>query len=228
MSRIWNEQFEAAGYDETWSGGETVGAGCTLDEDADPSDVSNPRAWGNKCLKVISATPGFGAYVLHTFGSPPDPSFLRLEVVVTAESLANTQGKLLANSTDGSNPIYNLLVYQIADVLVFLLQIYHDGSANNYLSSVISLNTKYRVELQWDVAGDLWEWKVNGVSQDNGALTATHPGALTVLAVGVFSGNAVALTVYIDLVTIDDAAWVGEEIIIPVMMHHHTKNIRSI
>ena len=83
MSRVLDEKFEGAGYQESWS--ETVGTGCTLDEDAATSDTGSPSGSNSQCLKVIGN--GSNAVYAENINTPPPTTFyFRVEIYLKALS----------------------------------------------------------------------------------------------------------------------------------------------
>ena len=224
MSRFWDEQFEATGYDETWSEGVT---GTTIDPNADPADVSSPSSWDTKSMKITCAGgSGNEVYLKHVDGSTYAVTYYRLEIVVTAESLSNgNQNYVLWIYRDSSFAnAFTLFITQVSANLYFKLNAYHNGSANNYQSLAdISIGTRYRVELMWNATANTWAWKIDGVAQPNnvdgsdpveseGTLTDTHATTVDAWAIGqVDQEDGAALTAYYDLFAIDDADWVGAE-----------------
>ncbi len=214
MSRFFDEKFEGAGYEESWLG-ETVGSGCSLDEDANTSDIlGSPPDWDDQCLKVVSASPGFSVYNSAFFSGEPNTWF-RAETIITSEDLGEIDLVTLYYAQLSGRPAWIVYLYQISGFLFFLFSCNHDGSPNSYISDPIALNTRYRIEIEWDATSDTWEWKINGVSQDNGALTLTHEPGINIFHVGVWGGTNNAATIYHDLIAWDDADWVGSEPYVP-------------
>ena len=224
MASIFDEKFEGAGYEEAGAS-ETVGAGCTIDEDADSADVSSPSGWGSQCLKFISLSGITNKVEWSDFG-PKVISFYRFEVVITAESLANSQDNTLFIVADsGWATAFNMIFHQDGiGNLKFILNSFHDGNYHSYIGfPTISLDTRYRIEIKWDATNDHWAWKIDGVSQPNdqdasspvtteGNLTGTHPTDCDQLVVGNWdASNDADVTHYYDLIAIDDADWVGSE-----------------
>lgn len=223
MTRIFDEQFEATGYDETgWT--EVVGSGSTVDEDADSTDVSSPTAWGSKCCKII--VNDNGTYSYNSVGAEAI-TYWRVELVITAEGIANSASEVLFCFFDnvfGTQPVNILLAKSAGGVLQFYGAVLNDGSVNYYLSNVTPvIDTKYRFEIKWDATNNLWAWKIDGVAQLNdqdstypitseGLLTSTHGPNIGVVLLGTTSWNSEGYTCYYDLVACDDADWVGSPI----------------
>jgi hypothetical protein len=213
MTRIFDETFEATGYDETWTG-EVVGSGSTVNEDASTGDVSSPSGWGSQCLKLVTTGDDAAVYQEDGIGSPTK-SFLRIEVVVTAESLANGEQNVLLAVYDSSwGEAYSLWLEQDGSGnLVFAAYPRYDTSNYaSFSSDPISLNTRYRIEFKWDSEDDdEFEWRIDGVTQDVQALDTGHSPNIDFFTVGFLYNIDAAATAYIDLFAIDDADWVGAE-----------------
>jgi hypothetical protein len=211
MTRLVDETFEGTGYAESgWS--ESVGTGCTLDEDASSSDVGSPSGWGDQCLKAVSASTGWYAYAQRSLDNPEPDTWWRFELVIASESLADSNTKELVrvfSSVWGG--CFFLGLAQVSGSLVFWAAIFHDGSAHTYTSSAITTGTRYRIEVKWDSTNDEWEWRLDGVTQDSGSLTGSHQTDCEILRLGILSAEAIDLTVYHDLLAVDDADWVGAE-----------------
>jgi len=223
MTRIFDEKFEGAGYEEAGAI-EQVGAGCTVDEDADSADAGSPSGWGSQCLKLITLS-GVQNNVYWEFG-PKAITHFRFSIVPTAESFANDQGAALAVVySDVVATVFVLYLSQDGSGnLKFFLISYHDGAWNKYVGfPTLSLDTRYRVEVKWDATNDHWAWKIDGVNQPNdqdasdpvtteGNLTSTHPTDTDYIILGNSGWDQDAdTTICYDLIAIDDADWVGTE-----------------
>ena len=212
MARIFDEKLEGAGYEEAgWT--EQVGIGCTVDEDADPADAGSPSGWESQCLKIIKAA----NVVTYTFNQIGDAGirYTRIEVVFTdISNLGIDEWALTAFATDnaGSNYCWELYVYNNAGTKRLYLQSWHNGIGHGFEGPAVSEDTRYRIELKWDSTNNLWEWKIDDISQDSGSLTAGHVEmGIIVLGTSQQYGNEPAWEVYYDLIAIDDAGWVGAE-----------------
>ena len=91
---------------------------------------------------------------------------------------------------------------------------YYSASATQSTAWVnISLGQWYRFEVQYDTTNNLWEWRIDGVTQHSGSLSANTriPNMLiTGILITTSSGTT---TTYTDLVAWDDTTWVGVEIL---------------
>ena len=215
---IWDEQFEnAAGYDETWSEGETIGTGPILDENFSTAGIgAAPAGWGDRCLRLVTVG-GEDSYVLHRgWGGGADGipiSYTRLEVIVDEESLANSEGIHFLSTRDSENEkFYQYILYQSGSgVLKIEAQIWYDGGSSNFESIEIDLDTLYRLEMKWDITNEAWEWRVNGETIASGAISGE---GLNRPLDGVFIGdiaaqNDAAVTIYLDNFAVNNTEWVG-------------------
>lgn len=210
MAIILDEKFEGTGYQDTWT--EAVAGGNTVDEDASPADVGKPVRWGGSCLKIVCSDVTSNGYTSNSnFGSQAT-TYLRFEVILTAESLADNEFGLLAVAQDSVTPrvAYSIYFIQLAGSLYIGTTIRWDDTDNNtYVHGPINLNQKYLIEFEWDYS-TRWAWKVDGVEQDNG----TFSGAPAAVIDNIILGNLASFstntyTCYVDNVAIDDADWVG-------------------
>ena len=206
---IWDERFEGSGYEETWSDGETVGSGCTLDEDASTSKVGSPLGWGYHCLKCI--TGGNDVFVEHSLSSVVTSHFGRLEFVVTSESLADSDANYTLHFWDGSwNDVLQFYLTQSGGQLMIELALYNNGSWH-YYNANISLGTCYRLDWKYKTSDRTWAWKLNGVVQNSGSLTGSYRSGIQHFRLGQF-WNSAATTIYFDLFTLSDSTWVALEL----------------
>ena len=242
MTKQINEKFEATGYDETWSGGETVGSGGSLDEDANPADVSSPANWGTKCLKAVGdGTANGNAYVSDSAAMlSGSVHYFRLEVVVTSWA-GNADVQDIIQVLDGGQFAFRLRLYNDSVDNFFLMGVYYDGAYHALFAveTKFNLNTLYRIEVRWDAPADEWEWKINGVLQTNnvdssypitspGTLSSTHATACDLIHLGITTNQEAAATVYYDLVAVDDTTWVGEETAGSLVIPYTRRRIRSL
>lgn len=228
MSRYFNETFEADGYDEVlgvgWEQG--AGAGCSVDPNANTDDVSNPAGWLTRALKIDYAAAGYEAYA-RTITANKDISYSRIEFIITADGLVNNENLSIINCNDsswGSCWAFHFGKHAEGDYYFAIYAFYDD--AGHWITgfTIPALNTKYRLEIKWDITNHLWSWKVNGVVQPNnvddtfpveseGILSSTH--AIDQAKIGCGSYNwdiEKAYTIYFDNVAFDDVDWIGAEI----------------
>ncbi len=233
MARVWNEKFETSDYDETWSVGESTEGLSTIVQNTATSEVSSPTQWGAQCLKCVSVgTTDEQAYVAHN-PSWSTAMHFRDEFVITSEDLADTnQNVILKMWNSGAvDPVMEVQVRQDSGVLHLRVGVNHDGTGLSFTTGVIalSLNTRYRWEGQFDITNDIWEWKIDGTSEASGTLTnpaTSHPTDIGVLRLGAgIASNDEAMTIYHDLVAVDDLDWVGVEGAPKFLYHnrHHNK-----
>ena len=207
----WNEQFEATGYDEVWSEGETTAGGSTFDEDYATSGVTgDPGDWDTLCAEMVTVVLQ-DSFIEHRGLGNLTISYSRLEFIVNAESLADGEavGMLLLRDFAGID-FAEIRAEQTGGTLRCHAILYHDGTANVY-SDVISLDTRYRVEVYWDSTNDLYEYRLDGVNKASGSLTGgAVDDSLDRIRLGTKgSGSDAAATVYFDNIGIDATEWIG-------------------
>lgn len=215
MAKVFAETFEGSEYDAENAWTEVQGTGCTINGDGAVANAGSPPNWGTYCMELFHAA-SVNNYAYDQFGDG-SVRYFRGEVVFTDLSalVANGNKVIAFGSSNNSLATSN-----------FGLHAYHDGTnlrlqmrANlngagftDYLSdNLIVEDQVYRVEVKWDSTADQFEWRVDGISQDTAALTAGHVEMGTIFIGGVAADNPVAGQMYIDLIYIDDAGWVGPE-----------------
>ena len=209
MTRIWDETFEGSGYVESWSWGEAVDSGCTLNEDATPPGGA-PAAWGSQCLRSINTASNSDAYTGHTLSSAETEVYFRIECYLNAEGLGNGQSQLFFAAYDsGFSDSLRFYWDQVGGQTYITLFETHDSTVSTS-TSAISLQTFYRVELYYNGSTGDWEWKLNGTSQDSGTLSGGAPSDIKTFFLG-HSEDQRACDAYFDLIAVDDADWIGAE-----------------
>ena len=213
----FNETFEVTGYVETWSEGETLGSGVTLDEDFSTAGITGaPANWGDKCLK-LGTVGGEDSYVLHRgWGGATDGlpiSYTRLDVIIGSESLGNSEGIHFLSTRDSENEkFYQYILYQSGGGdLKLEAQIWYDGGSSNFESFLVDLDTLYRLEMKWDITNEVWEWRANGETVASGAISGE---GLNRPLDGVFLGDIggqidAASTIYLDNFAVSTVDWIG-------------------
>jgi len=210
MARIIDENLEGTGYEETWT--EVVDTGCTLDEDA-AIPGTPPTGAGSQCLKAITLNATNDLAYAQQILTNMNIAYIRFYIYCDQEGLANDnllRTTYILNSA--GTTVCGVYLTQTSGVL-YLKFIYYSGGAfvTAPASFTFSLNTHYRIEYRYDVANMLWEWRVDGITQDSGSLTSATriPNRLRT---GIWFNNGGAQsTLYTDLVVWDDANWVGAE-----------------
>ena len=211
MARIFDEKFEATGYDESgWT--ESVGSGCTIDEDAATSTVSSPSGWGSKCLKLIGAAAKTN-YAYNQIGNSA-VRYTRIEAIFTDLSNLTSSGacSYIGFATNNALSVFCWILRAVHDGTNIKAQIlvYYDGSAVATSSGpTLEEDTRYRFEVKWD--GGRFDWKVNGISYTGGDLQSGYAQMGAIVLGGAYTTDVVAATTYLDLVAIDGADWVGAE-----------------
>jgi len=211
---ILNETFEGTGYSvPTWS--ETVGSGCTINEDYDATTVTGaPANWLTQCLQIQSATL-VANNTLKYLGSQYPITYTRVEIIFSAWSVASgpwLKQILFTGDTTG-NQVWTLSLQKDASNNYHFYTIHYTGGTDVADASAVNLalNTLYRVEVKYDVTNSAWDWKINGVSEGAAAMTAAMRAGLQAFRLGTVTTSEVATyTLYYDRVGIDANEWIGE------------------
>lgn len=207
MSIIFDEKFEGAEYEESWS--ESAGAGVTIDPDQAVSAVTGaPGYWGDQCLEIIAVASENAYAAADVSGVVGAITYFRLEVIVNAEGAG-----------DGDD-CYIFIVYDSAWGNMFALkfgqqaggnfrfEFWNDLETNNHTGLAdVSLNTVYLIEIEWDTTNNTYEWKVDGVSQASDVLNDnTVPGYVMC---GRSDWHDVGFTCFYNNIALDNADWIG-------------------
>jgi hypothetical protein len=197
-----DESFEGAGYEEFSNG--TVGSGCTLDPDAGIPGTP-PSGSGSQCLQSISASTGFQSYAIRNLGSEQPKTFTSFYVYVGAEGLGLNSEKNIASLKDngGNDAVIFKLFKGNAGNLRFRFSLYNNGVwYNSNSTAAISLNNWYKIDIRYDNTGvTVWEWRLDGITQDSGNLSGTHRTGIQTWTFGFWqSSQTLTGTIYFDLI----------------------------
>lgn len=212
MARFIDESFEGTGYEEFTE--VTVGAGCQLVEDS-TGPGSMPTGGGTQCLYAVKAS-GAGVMATLDSGSTRTTCYVRIYVYFTALSCGDAAGFNYFsghNTTDYDYSTWNIGFYNDGGTYRFRLG-YHTSSGWQYIrnnSYSIATGQWYRIEGKFDNAGGgSYELQVDGTSHGTGTGNLDR-GAPRYFEIGGGGSYTETYTVYVDLIAIDDAAWVGAE-----------------
>jgi len=217
LTRIFDEKFEATGFDETgWT--EQAGSGSTVDEDYAVSNVDpEPSGWQTKCLRTISTT-GVNAYAGNSQDVGTNKFFYRMEVVIVSEDLADGETRRICQLKASGGAAFRIFLRQSGGDLNWRFTIFQAGvggsGTNLDDSTVLSLNTRYRLELKWDIDADTWDIQLDGSSIFTGTLTSTSATTQIdeIERVGLTnSPSQPDMELLVDLIAVDDAAFPGAE-----------------
>lgn len=234
MSRVVDEKFEGAGYEEAW--GEIVTAGGSeMDEDQATSGVSgSPADWDDDCLKNYHVAAAAGIVVTSrrlNIGNITK-SYLRIEIIVSdwSDMINNDTHGLVQVLDGGFGNCYLFQIKMIGGSHYPEIMCFHDGNVNIYTAfTPMSLNTRHRLEGRWDADNDEWEWRLDGTNQPNnidGTSPVTSPGTLTGghklnvdhIILGQNNHSSLRapdeMLIYFDNIALDNADWVGTDAII--------------
>jgi hypothetical protein len=206
----FSESFEGAGYENAgWS--ETAGTGCTVDEDAAIPGSAPPNA-GSQCLRCNSASTGFDARINRSISSKTTV-YLRFYMYIASEGLGDGDfARLFFGWENGyANDAFQLYVTQVAGALK-LQFVYYDGGGQYPAQADLATTTWHCVEVEFDIAGDSWELRVDDATICSGAFAGGSPDAANVdpIQLGAFNGSAI--DVYHDLFALSWSDWVGPEV----------------
>lgn len=205
MARLIDENFEGTGYEESWI--ETVTSGNTLDEDS-AIPGTPPSGSAAQCLKAIFTAGAINAYAKRVIGDT-NIAYIRGYLYLSQEGLNNNQNiSTLVLGNSSSATVAQLVITQTAGVLKAYLQYYSNGALQSTTQVLMSLATWYLIEYRYDITNMLWEWKVDGVSQEVAALSAAIRTPNN-LVIGGGHGGSAQSTLYTDLVVWDNEAWPG-------------------
>ena len=175
MALLFDEQFEATGYDETSAdaGSDWVEVGNgTIDEDFATSSVTGaPARWGNKCLKLVPGSTG--AQTTNTLDTAITGDFYcRVDVIF--ESVVTGDWNNFFMVRDSSyNDCFRWQHTEAGGTIK--LYCYVDAvtpiPAAGY---TISLDTVYRLDMYYNATTNAWEVKINGVSQGSNTNATRH------------------------------------------------------
>jgi len=206
------ETFEASEFDQSWYKVENGTA--TIDGDYPTSSVAGaPVSWGSLCCRMF--TDGTSNAIIHEdIPSEVPDYFCKFELIVSEMSAGTRQIMQLTNISVAANN-FILLLYNSSGTLRLQLVAYYDGSYHSFNSvTVLSLDTRYIVELKWDSTNDVWAWRINGVDQPNnvdsvdpitseGTLSGSHTSDFQRIYTGISGAGGVPVW-YLDNLYIGD------------------------
>lgn len=223
MTRFWDEQFEGAGYEETWGNGETVSGSSALDEDFDTSSVTGaPADWDDQCLRANMVSSA-AAWVGHDFSASEQISYARIELI-------------WGGFPDGMSQFAQHSLFGVEDssgTVVWRIDIQERGSANDGpyrihfrensdgggltghhdAAYVFSLDTRQRIEVKWDGSANEWEFRLNGSTTYSGSIAGGPTDIQQDLRVGLgaYAGSPGNCELFYDNIAFDDTDWIGAE-----------------
>lgn len=209
MARLIDESFEGTGYEESWS--ETIGSGCTIDEDSSGPGTLPTNA-GSQCLRIVKAASAVNVWTWRQIGNQGNLWF-RIYLYIDSESLSNGQSYdlIAALFTSASDTAAGgvKLEKTAGGQLQFVFN-YNNGSWNDLGSVNISTGQWYCVEYYHGYASGAVQAWVNNVSVGSVSGQSLSRVAAS-FVIGPRWGGANGLTMYADLLVVDDAQRVGPE-----------------
>lgn len=207
MAIYLEETFDSAGYDDAdWS--ETVGDG-TVDED--DTTISDPLGGSSQILEVEKAAPDYDALTRNDLADDYAVTYTRLYFYLSAHGLTSNNDKLLIAFalTVGWDVPWSLFLLHDGSKPNLVFEYYSGGSQNqDYDYGELSTGQWYCLEVYYDATSELWEWKVDDVSINNGSLTDAHYVGVGRLVVADNQNDFTELAYY-DFVKIQSDGWIG-------------------
>jgi len=221
------QNFEGTGYDnsEAWSTS-TSGSGA-IDADAATSGAGSPSKWCDQALKVTSTAAAEQAYISNDADLNADDTtqipigYFRLEFVVDSHSLASGEyNSIMAVYNTGWDIAFRLYLRNVSGTLKLRINVYNDDIGQEYDSlTAIALDTRYRVEVKWDITNNLWAWRLDGVNQPND-VDASDPVESEGVNISVRGLDEVSIghnvasnagVTYFDRYGISTTGWIGDQ-----------------
>jgi hypothetical protein len=183
MALIIDETFQTnPGYDETWEGPDEVQDG-VANEDYTSSNLTGgtPSNFGTLCFfGDVSAADGYARFY-DTSTSWGDPQYWQL--VIFAEDISSISSgeavTIVRTYTSTWGDCFSLNIYNDAGTYKFQLI----GVDETELSSAISTQTSYVVDIEYDNGNNALNWKLDNVAQNN--VTFTTDATVDIAYVGV-------------------------------------------
>lgn len=213
MARLIDESFEGTGYEESWTEGLST---ATADEDS-TGPGTMPLNAGTQCLKITRPTGAGDNHVYQSF-SPSNTVWCRAYVYIESEALSSGQSfdviVALFTSSIGET-VGGAKLSKTAGGQLQLVFNYNNGSWVDLGTANISTGQWYCVEYhQNTTTGAVQAW-VDGVSVGSVTGESLPRGNAQHISIGPrwsgSNGVTAALTMYADLVVVDNAQRVGPE-----------------
>jgi hypothetical protein len=201
---IIHESFEGSGYEEGFT--ETVGTGCTLDEDSTIPGTP-PIDFGSQCLKSVSNATGYEAKADLLYSTEQAKTFTTFYVYIESEDLAaDGSYKDIATLYD-SNASEGLTfrLYKGGQAnLKFKFRLKNNGSTSLvYTSTALTLNTWYKIGIKYDDTDNTYEFTIDDSTVSSGSLTGVHATGIKQWRLGFFDGSdAETGVIYFDELTV--------------------------
>ena len=202
MAQVHDETFQGDEYDHNAAVTENVGAGSTVDGNSGGPGVM--IAGSTLCLKVITGDPANDANIDIDIGSEEAVSYTRVYLYIADK---NNDDYIYA-WTAAWGDVWSIVLDGTLD-----LSVYKDGAMAYVDSFTPNEDQWYCIEVRYDVPGTAWEWKIDGNPEGNGVLTGGLRAGVQHVSLGL--GAAVDTTLYFDWFEVDDATWVGAEVVPP-------------
>ncbi|MDY6987284.1 MAG: cytochrome c3 family protein [Thermodesulfobacteriota bacterium] len=176
-SLVIEESFEGVGYELTWT--ESVGSGCSVDEDRTPLPDNPPTGLGSQYLRTYTSLSGnYNAAATYDHGTELSTTYASFYVNVYFPYPAwfvDGEQKHITLFKDGANAyVGGLSLYMDGTQLQLRVLLFNDGAWMISESHNIEGETWYKVDIRYDDMDNTWEWRVDGTVVDSGLLVGDH------------------------------------------------------
>ena len=210
MALIFDEQFEATGYDETSAGAggnwaEALGGG-TIDEDYATSSVTGaPASWGNQCLRMVNANEAQDASNYLDSEYTGDFYFRGDFIIPDLSDITSTNGYLIQIFDSAWSTVWRAVVYDNSGTKTLFFYI---GNVTGQVGDTeIAANTRYRIDAYFNSTTGDYEIKLNGVSKASG-----NDSVRVSQYIFLYSYTADGFEIFFDNIQIATDGWVPEDV----------------
>jgi hypothetical protein len=193
-----NEKFEGSGLPAGWT--EVKDGSNTIDYDA--AIVGTPPfGFGNYCMKsIVADATDNDAFIYASTGGDQTSFYVRVYVYVESEGLSDGETVNISSllNTEGTIFVARIEMGQNSGQLQVRYGRY--SSSVTEWTGWVNINTGqwYCFEYSYNTSAETWEWKIDGVSQDNGTLAETHDEVgVIIVGLATHTGSS-ATTAYSD------------------------------
>lgn len=213
LGTFFDEQFEGAGTEETWSLGTTVDGGATLD----PDYAAGAGCSGSQSARHVVPA-GAACRYHHDYGEKRT-LYGRVQIYIESRTdPMNAFHPLLSIGTredEGAPAVFlaHLVRRGSGNPIGLEVDMWHNGGVNQIPAAVpVLLNTRYQLEWKWDLVTATWQVWLNDVSLGSGSITGTGlnsvPSFIS-LGSGTFARADFPVTYQTDMVALSDSARIG-------------------
>lgn len=173
-----SEGFEGTGFELTgWT--KNSGPNNSIDEDYDADTVVGaPAGWQDQCLAIDHQFDWFNSDIERTW-SQPSIEYHKFDIIVNSPPVHSGILTPFGLEYNGSyftqiqiEGVFGDAYFQWAGISTGFKRAFN----------AITLDTKYTIEIRYDIPALEWEWKIDGVLQPNDeddSAPVTSPGSIT-------------------------------------------------